>query len=82
MTEQGGIDMGLGKMYARGGVDMEKQMDLFNDKTELRDEGGEKDNASGNDVPLGGDKGLVERKPRPKHCLPKAPARASLGACS
>ena len=56
MTEQGGIDMGLGKMYAQGGVDMEKQMDLFNDKTELRDEGGEKDNASGNDVPLGGDK--------------------------
>ena len=56
MTEQGGIDMGLGKMYARGGVDMEKQMELFNNKTELREEGREKDNEYGNDVPVGWDK--------------------------
>lgn len=56
MEDKGGVDMGLGKMYARGGVDMERQMEMFDPDVRLRDEGGEQDVASGNNVPLGGDK--------------------------
>ena len=54
--EKGGIDMGMQKMFALGGENMDEQMEMFDSNIRLKDEGGEKDNVSGNDVPLGGDK--------------------------
>jgi len=54
--EKGGIDMGMQKMFAQGGENMDEQMEMFGSNIRLKDEGGEQDATSGNNVPLGGDK--------------------------